>query len=249
MTNATVTPPATPDSTSTTSAFRPRPRRRRQGLAWAVEVVAIVVMVGLTSSATAQTTPAPPAPSDAAEAPATAATPVGPPAPLAPALVGDSLAVGATPFLPTAWRIDAKYGRALHEQESLALLAAVPPAVRCVVVALGTNDVHHRLSQDQMVAEVERVDQLLAGHACVRWTTVKVAGVTPFYNPAWPSYAAQWNRVIDKHAAGEVLDWNAIAEAHPEYFLGDGLHMEQRGQAAYAAFLRDGVRPAGGQAA
>ena len=44
------------------------------------------------------------------------------------------------------------------------------------------------------------------------------------------------------HVDGTVLDWNAVAAEHPEYFLADGLHLRRAGGLAYAALPRTGPR-------
>ncbi len=157
-----------------------------------------------------------------------------------PAVVGDSLTVGAQPYLPTSWKVDARNGRSLHESVTL-LGTGDRRGARCIVVALGSNDVSHDYSAAQMTADVQRANGLMRNHRCVLWTTVKVDGVA-YYGPGWRRFALQWNQIVRTQGMGDVLDWNIVARAHPEYFLGDGLHMTVAGRAAYARFLRAGVR-------
>ena len=160
------------------------------------------------------------------------------------AVVGDSLTYASRSNLSSRWRIDARTGRALADGESFEFLAAVATDSPCIVVALGSNDVTRERTEGQMTADVRRVNRLLRDHPCVLWTKVKVKGVTPYYSAEWRRYARQWNRVIRTVGHGEVLNWNGAAAKHPEYFLGDGLHMNARGRAAYATFLRRGVKAA-----
>jgi hypothetical protein len=158
----------------------------------------------------------------------------------APAVVGDSLIVGAEQFLPSSWFVDAHNGRALFE--SIGRLGQRPVRnATCVVVALGSNDVSHRRSAARQVRDIQLASAKLAGHSCVLWPSVKVEGVA-YYGPGWRAAALQWNRLIERHGVGEVIDWNAEASRHREYFLGDGLHMTRAGRAAYARYLRSAVR-------
>jgi hypothetical protein len=159
----------------------------------------------------------------------------------APLLVGDSLSVGAAPFLPESWWVRPWPGLALHEAMAL-ITGSSPRTARCVVVALGSNDVGHRRSEAQMRSSIEGVNRLLSGHPCVLWTTVKVHGVRTFPAASWARAAQRWNRLLAQYALGTVLDWNAVAASHPGYFLPDGLHMRRPGRMAYARFLRTGVQ-------
>ena len=93
----------------------------------------------------------------------------------------------------------------------------------------------------QMRSSIDTVNRLLAGHPCVRWTTVKVNGITYYGHGQWAPGARRWNRLVAAHAVGTVLDWNAVAAAHPGYFIGDGLHLNPAGQRAYATLLRSGA--------
>jgi hypothetical protein len=40
-----------------------------------------------------------------------------------------------------------------------------------------------------------------------------------------------------------LLAWRDFSRSHPDWFLGDGIHLKPAGQTAYAEFLRDGIRP------
>lgn len=160
--------------------------------------------------------------------------------PTSTAVIGDSLVVAAGPYLPSSWFVDAHNGRALVD--SVARLGQRPVrSAGCVVVALGSNDVSRRRTVVQEVRSIEAANQALSGHPCVLWPLVKVEQVA-YYGPGWRAAAMQWNRVVLAHADGAVLDWAAEALGHPEYFLGDGLHMNHPGRAAYARFLRAGVQ-------
>lgn len=186
------------------------------------------------SPTTVQATPVAPAPPPSAVAPAEAG------AARVPLVMGDSLTDSIRTRLPAGWRVQAWPGLALFEALSL-LRDARPDRARCVLVAFGSNDVDENRSASQMRSSIDTVNRLLAGHPCVRWTTVKVDGITYYGHGRWASSARRWNRLVAAHGVGTVLDWNAVAAAHPAYFIGDGLHLTPAGQQAYAALLRGGA--------
>lgn len=238
--------------------------RKHASPALALAVTAVLAWLGtlaLTAPAAAQseptTTTAPPSttvPQAAAPAvtpPAAATAPSVPPSPATvppaeagaarvPLVLGDSLTDSVRSRFPSGWRVQARPGLALFEALSL-VRDARPDRARCVVLAFGSNDVDENRSASQMRMTIDIVNRLLAGHPCVRWTTVKVAGITYYGHGQWAPGARRWNRLVATHAVGTVLDWNGVAAAHPGYFVGDGLHLTTAGQQAYAALLRTGV--------
>ena len=203
-----------------------------------------------TTTAPTTTVPQPAAPTVTSSAPTTAPgapTPPAVPQPEAgatrvPLVLGDSLTDSIRTRLPSGWRVQAQPGLALFEALSL-VRDARPDRARCVLIAFGSNDVDENRSARQMRSSIDTVNQLLADHPCVRWTTVKVNGITYYGHGQWAAGARRWNRLVAAHGVGTVLDWNAIAAAHPGYFIGDGLHLTPAGQQAYAALLRRGATP------
>jgi lysophospholipase L1-like esterase len=140
-------------------------------------------------------------------------------------VVGDSLTVQT--FGDTAG-VDGLVGRPLYGNVGLVARAATPADV--LVVALGSNDVARRYPTGP-IAQVAALPV-----ACVVLTTVKVGGVTPFYNVAWRAYARRWNRAVHQSGA-TVANWNAYSAGHGGWFLADGLHLTDAGEAAYARLL------------
>jgi hypothetical protein len=144
-------------------------------------------------------------------------------------LIGDSLTVAARK--PAGWTVDARPRRSLHESRVNVTRAAgrVPSAL---VVALGSNDVAIRngaMENDISVTDAQTV-------RCLVLTTVKVNGVTPFYNRRWRAWARRWNRAVWASSA-VVADWNAQARTHPGWFRADGLHLTGAGARAYGRLL------------
>ncbi len=210
-------------------------------LAAGATAVAVLLVVALGGRGGAEA-PAPSTPSAPWTSPAPVPTPAPPQGP--PVLIGDSLSVLAVPHLPPDWDIRAWPGLPLYRAIPL-LTSAAPLRARCVVIAMGSNDVGHDRSEARMRATIDRVDRILAGHPCVLWTTVKVRGVGLADPASWVPAAERWNRLLAEAADGTVLDWNAVATAHPEWFTLDGLHPGLAGRVAYADLLRGGVEDRG----
>jgi lysophospholipase L1-like esterase len=155
-------------------------------------------------------------------------------------VVGDSLALG--PALehdfPDSWEVDAENGRPLADAMfDLRRSAAAQPD--CVVIALGTNDVHLRRTRQQMAADIARAERILAEVECLFWTTVKVEDTV--VQPDWPVYAQTWNDLLRHRARGTVIDWNAVAAEQPDWFLADGVHQNREGRAGYADLIAQAV--------
>lgn len=148
-------------------------------------------------------------------------------------LVGDSLTRAA--YKPPGWTVDARNRRSMQESRVVITNHSVrlPDAL---VVALGSNDVAIRsgsMEQDVSFTDTQTVN-------CLVLTTVKVAGVTPFYNRRWVAWARRWNRAVWQSGA-VVADWNGRARSHPEWFREDGLHLTGSGAHAYGRLLGQAV--------
>ncbi len=155
---------------------------------------------------------------------------------VAPAAAADTRVVGDSLTRQTyqesaGWHVDAANGRALRSSRArVDAAAALDPDA--LVVALGSNDVGQR--SGSIGADIRHA----AGAApCVVLTTVKVTGVTPFYNGRWAEWARRWNRAVWASGA-HVADWNRIARDHPRLFLADGLHLTRNGEVTYDHMLR-----------
>jgi lysophospholipase L1-like esterase len=161
-------------------------------------------------------------------------------------VVGDSLTLGPAldDDFPGTWQVDAQNGRPLAQaMPQLRRAAAARPD--CVVVALGTNDVHLHRTRQQMTADIAQAERILADVDCLLWTTVKVEGT--LLQDDWPRYAQLWNELV-RQRRGTVVDWNAAAASHPGWFLGDGVHQNAEGRIGYADLLADAVAQQGSRA-
>ncbi len=148
-------------------------------------------------------------------------------------LIGDSLTRSA--YKPAGWTVDARNRRSMHESR-VNITSAAARLPQALVVALGSNDVAIRsgsMEQDVTFTQTQTV-------GCLVLTTVKVNGVTPFYNRRWKAWARRWNRAV-WHSGAVVADWNGRARSHPEWFREDGLHLTDSGARAYGRLLGQAV--------
>lgn len=172
-----------------------------------------------------------------ASAPARAAGPGNPTPKPAPSdaprprvtLVGDSVLLGASPYLmrrlPGA-SVEAKVGR--QGGEGLKLVQSLRDQAQLgetAVIHLGTNGY---LSEKQFRALLE---QLADRRAVV---VVNVYGARRWTRPNNELMA----RVIPGFENVRLVDWHAIGQANPDYFVQDGIHLSGIGIHAYYSQIR-----------
>jgi peptidoglycan/LPS O-acetylase OafA/YrhL len=97
-----------------------------------------------------------------------------------------------------------------------------------VVLHLGTNGAFSGATWDEVMTELSGVDRVIVLTAFVprRWESTVNAAIT--------SGVERWPKV-------EILDYRSFGEAHPEYYTSDGVHLNGRGQAAYAELIHGAV--------
>ena len=155
-------------------------------------------------------------------------------------VVGDSLAVGAQPYLEAdlpGWRIEQSAFTGRHTDDGVSELAgragSLPPVI---VVSLGTNDDPSATSTFDR--QVRTVLGAAGPNRCVIWPNI----VRPPYNGV--SYAG-YNRVLSReeslHPNLIVIDWVGMASQHPEWFGSDGVHPSPSGYAARARVIAQAV--------
>jgi hypothetical protein len=154
--------------------------------------------------------------------------------------VGDSLSLGAAPFLRghlPGYRLERRYDVGLHAYDAAALVArrgAALPAV--VVVSAGTNDDPRIVST--FVRSVSRIVRVAGRQRCVVWPTI----VRP---PAVGATYDGLNRALARAAARHrnlvLVDWVGMVRRHPEWLSVDGVHVGVAGYRARAAAIADAV--------
>ena len=147
---------------------------------------------------------------------------------------GDSLSAGTDLFLDgllRGWSVRSEAVVSRHAAEVPAALRSLGPALPpVIVVSAGTNDDPGRVAG---FARIVRETLAVAGPTrCVVWATI----ARPSYRGV--SYAG-YNRALAAiartHANLWVLDWAAMARAHPSWFGADGVHPSMTGYRARAA--------------
>ena len=219
---------------------------RRLGLV-GTGVIATSVLLGLGLAAAEPAGPPPGFPTKAARipittAPKTAPQPTAPPtsagpvttlAPLDPngrvTAVGDSVMLGARNALQRdigpRLQIDADVSR--HFGNGLDVVRALHDAGQLgdeVIIHLGTNGT---IPEDQF----DEMMQLLSGVKRVVVVNLKVD--QPWEGADNDTLAA----AVPRYPNAVLFDWHAIAVEHPEFFVGDGVHLTNEGQAYYALVI------------
>lgn len=168
------------------------------------------------------------------------------------AVVGDSITNSATGELDA--ELAARY-RYLQGVDSIDLaegrgrlvqpVVGTDPAV--VVIELGINSAREEWNSTDLVA-LENVLADLRTVPCVVWVTpTALAG--SYYDHLGngtlqariAQFQASLKKRLPKNPNVHLADFGAIEVQHPEWFHADGLHLDDAGQAAYAAYLADQV--------
>jgi lysophospholipase L1-like esterase len=148
-------------------------------------------------------------------------------------VVGDSLAVGAGPYLAgylPGWRIEESAFTGRHTDDGVAEIAgragSLPPVL---VVSLGTND--DPAATETFSGQVRRVLDAAGPSRCVVWPNI----VRPPYNGV--SYSG-YNRELAAAALSApnliLIDWSRMIAGHPEWLASDGVHATPAGYRARA---------------
>jgi peptidoglycan/LPS O-acetylase OafA/YrhL len=177
--------------------------------------------------------PAAPVPSNAPAARPPAAPPAAPPAPAAlggatnVTAVGDSVMLGAVTDMERAipnLNINAIEGRqAADGFNEVNTLLSGGHLGQDIVLQVGTNG----------TIDPGALNGVLARLAGRRVVLLNVHVPRPWQNADNDTIAA----AVKAHPTVELIDWNAIASAHPEWFWNDGIHLRPAGAQAYTALV------------
>ncbi|MCB1006625.1 MAG: hypothetical protein KDB35_20750 [Acidimicrobiales bacterium] len=113
-----------------------------------------------------------------------------------------------------------------------------------MVIGLGNPDVETMAGAYGFVVYqwADRLLRDLRDVPCVVWVNLKQRGVNRYYTPRWEQASRTFNQwLVGAATPGglyypnlHVLDWNRATIGHPAWFLADGLHLNETGQANYA---------------
>jgi hypothetical protein len=239
-----------------TPARRPHPAPTLLRLQWAIGGVAAVGLLTLLADVpktdpivsslragqqvVSHQTPVPVAP-PAAETTTTIApaVAVAPPAPVAApppvvSAIGDSVMLGAAPRLQGRLNggvIDARVGRQFVEGIAVAKrLHDEGRLGQVVVIHLGTNGPPHPQDIDGLMAQLAGVPRVLL--------------VTSRMPRTWEGATNDALRAaIARHPTAVLVDWFALSNGHPEWFLSDGVHLRPPGAQAFADLIGGAIVP------
>jgi hypothetical protein len=154
---------------------------------------------------------------------------------------GDSLAVGTKPYIPrylSGWKVTQSATVSRHAYQGADVMRSYGSALpRVIHVSLGTNDDPNDVAGFR--AAVRDVMKVAGSRRCVVWTNIvrpKAAGAT---------YAG-YNRVLaqeDRRRENlRVVNWVRMVRQHPEWLVGDGVHVNADGYKARAKAVARSVR-------
>jgi lysophospholipase L1-like esterase len=156
---------------------------------------------------------------------------------------GDSLAIGTQLYLGQylgGWQVRAETEISRHAADVPGALRSLGPALRrVVVVSAGTNDDPGTVSR---FARTVRGAIAVAGSSrCVIWATIVRP---PYAGVSYTGYNRALQTIARHHPTLHVLDWAAMARAHPGWFGADGVHPSMTGYRARASAAARLIRTA-----
>jgi hypothetical protein len=122
--------------------------------------------------------------------------------------------------------------------QALANNPATRPEV--AIIELGAGDANNRHPDARMRRDIRQVLFALRLVPCVRWLSLKIAGVNGYYQ-GYVARADDFNRIlaeeVRRFANAGVMPYRQWAVTHPRAFKPDGLHHTAGGKNLYAAFI------------
>lgn len=145
--------------------------------------------------------------------------------------IGDSVMLGAADILTKRGiTVDALKSRAyIQALEIVNFMKSVNRLGQAVIIHLGTNNFVDQKTLDAIMVPLVDVQVVL-------FLTAHVP------EKAWQDPNNILIRALpDQYENVKILDWYAIAEAHPEYLYGDEIHLNEVGQEVYADLIMQSI--------
>jgi lysophospholipase L1-like esterase len=148
--------------------------------------------------------------------------------------VGDSLSVGAGPYLHSrlrGYRIEEIHDVGLHAYDAARIVSGTHPLPSVVVVSAGTNDDPRIVST--FIHSVATIVTAARGR-CVVWPTIVRP---PAVGATYAGINLALKRTAARHPNLVLVDWVQMVREHPWWLASDGVHVSVVGYRARAAAI------------
>lgn len=144
--------------------------------------------------------------------------------------IGDSVLLGASPAVKKRFStifIDAKISRQVYQaQEIVGNLKKNSKLWDTVIIALGTNGNFNKKTGQGLIDYIGKKRKIY-------WINVYGKAVS------WQKTVNQTiQELAEENKNVTVIDWAGEAPSHEDWFYGDGIHLNAKGQKGYAKFLK-----------
>lgn len=144
--------------------------------------------------------------------------------------IGDSVLLGASPAVKKRFSkifIDAKISRQVCQAQEIAKdLNKNGQLWDTVIIALGTNGNFNKKTGQDLINYIGKKRKIY-------WINVYGKSVS------WQKTVNQTIQGLsEKNENVTVIDWASEAPSHKDWFYGDGIHLNAKGQKGYANFLK-----------
>jgi hypothetical protein len=153
--------------------------------------------------------------------------------------IGDSLSVGAAPYLRSrlrGYRFEEVHDVGLHAYDAARIVSGTHPLPSVLVVSAGTNDDPRIVAT--FIRSVASIVTTAGVGRCVVWPTI----VRP---PAVGATYAGINLALKRAAARHhnlvLVDWVHLVREHPWWLASDGVHVSVPGYRARAAAIATAI--------
>lgn len=150
-------------------------------------------------------------------------------------VVGDSLSVGARPYLRSrlnGYRIEEVYDVGLHAYDAARIVSGTHPLPSVLVVSAGTNDDPRIVST--FIRSVAAIVIAAGGGRCVVWPTIVRP---PAVGATYAGINLALRRAAARHHNLVLIDWVHMVREHPWWLASDGVHVSVAGYRARAAAI------------
>ena len=155
--------------------------------------------------------------------------------------VGDSLGVGTKPYLPDAlddWKVSQSVKVGRHGFEAISILRNRGGLPGAIVMSIGGNDDPDNVAGFRET--VEKTVEIAGPKRCVVWPNH--FATKPVNGGNFDGYNGVLEDFEDRLENFHIVNWAAVARAHPGWMAADGIHVNATGYEARARAIAKQVR-------